>query len=132
MVENNLPPLPYIPDEIFELMHEFSLFLLKDDKSDIGYYKYFKRNGHYYHGVKSMNHPSMIHHWQIGIAGLIVAQIGGLINMARDSMNGEIPDDEPLFEESQIIDLDESHVHYEDKKPAALPDLDIPLPPPII
>lgn len=107
--------LPYIPDEVFEIMHEFSVFLLKDDKHDLGYYRYYKRKGHYYMGKPAPNHPGMLHHWQVGMAGLIMAQLGGLINLARNAITStdmaeNIPDSE-LYDESTVIDLPDSAVH---------------------
>lgn len=107
--------LPYIPDEVFEIMHEFSVFLLKDDKHDLGYYRYYRRKGHYYMGRPAPNHPSMLHHWQIGIGGLILAQLGGLLNLARNAMTSndmvEQMGEGELYDESTVIDLPESAVH---------------------
>ena len=107
--------LPYIPDEFFEVMHEFSVFLLKDDKHDLGYYRYYKRKGHYYMGKHSPDHPGMLHHWQVGMAGLIFAQLGGLLNLARnavtsDEMVSSMGDGE-LYDESTVIVLPDSAVH---------------------
>lgn len=106
--------LPYVPDQVFEILHEFSVFLLKDDKHDLGYYRYYRRKGHYYLGHPAPNHPGMLHHWQVGMAGLVMAQIGGLINLARDAMvNSHIAeniDESQLYDESTVIDLDESAV----------------------
>lgn len=106
--------LPYIPDEIFEVMHEFSVFLLKDDKHDLGYYRYYKRKGHYYMGKHSPNHPGMLHHWQVGMAGLIFAQLGGLLNLARNAVTSdemiESMGEGELYDESTVIDLPENAV----------------------
>lgn len=106
--------LPYIPDEFFEVMHEFSVFLLKDDKHDLGYYRYYKRKGHYYMGKQSPDHPGMLHHWQVGMAGLIFAQLGGLLNLARnavtsDEMVASMGEGE-LYDESTVIDLPDNAV----------------------
>ena len=106
--------LPYIPDEVFEIMHEFSVFLLKDDKHDLGYYRYYRRKGHYYMGRPAPDHPGMLHHWQVGMAGLIMAQLGGLINLARNAITStdmaeNMPEGE-LYDESTVIDLPESAV----------------------
>jgi hypothetical protein len=107
--------LPYIPDEIFEVMHEFSVFLLKDDKHDLGYYRYYKRKGHYYMGQHSPDHPGMLHHWQVGMAGLIMAQLGGLLNLARNAVTSdemiENMGEGELYDESTVIDLPENAVH---------------------
>lgn len=101
--------LPYIPDEVFEIMHEFSVFLLKDDKHDLGYYRYYKRKGHYYMGKPAPNHPGMLHHWQVGMAGLVMAQLGGLINLARSAVTSsdmaENITESELYDESTVIDL---------------------------
>ena len=113
--------LPYVPDEVFEIMHEFSVFLLKDDKHDLGYYRYYRRKGHYYMGRPAPDHPGMLHHWQIGMAGLIMAQLGGLINLARSAITSSdmaenMPDSE-LYDESTVIDLPDSSVHETETVP---------------
>lgn len=120
--------LPYVPDEVFEIMHEFSVFLLKDDKHDLGYYRYYKRKGHYYMGRPAPDHPGMLHHWQIGMAGLIMAQLGGLINLARSAITSSdmaenIPDSELYDESTVIIDLPESSIHEETAPPVPTPSL---------
>ena len=117
--------LPYIPDEVFEIMHEFSVFLLKDDKHDLGYYRYYRRKGHYYMGQPAPDHPGMLHHWQVGMAGLIMAQLGGLINLARNAITStdmaeNMPEGE-LYDESTVIDLPESSV--EEVPPVPTPSL---------
>ena len=116
--------LPYIPDEVFEIMHEFSVFLLKDDKHDLGYYRYYKRKGHYYMGQPAPDHPGMLHHWQIGMAGLIMAQLGGLINLARNAIaSPEDISESELYDESTVIDLPESSVSVEEAPPVPMPSL---------
>ena len=50
-------------------------FLIADDKHDLGYYAYKNRKNHYYHGIKSPNHPSMMHHWQVGGIMMFGAQM---------------------------------------------------------
>ena len=102
--------LPYVPDEVFEIMHEFSVFLLKDDKHDLGYYRYYRRKGHYYMGKPAPDHPGMLHHWQVGMAGLVMAQLGGLINLARNAVTSSdmaenIPESELYDESTIVIDL---------------------------
>jgi hypothetical protein len=111
--------LPYVPDEVFEIMHEFSVFLLKDDKHDLGYYRYYKRKGHYYMGRPAPDHPGMLHHWQIGMAGLIMAQLGGLINLARNAIANpaESMEESELYDESTVIDLPESSVSESETAP---------------
>ena len=118
--------LPYIPDEVFEIMHEFSVFLLKDDKHDLGYYRYYRRKGHYYMGRPAPDHPGMLHHWQVGMAGLIMAQLGGLINLARNAITStdmaeNMPEGELYDESTVIIDLPESSV--EEVPPVPMPSL---------
>jgi hypothetical protein len=112
--------LPYVPDEVFEIMHEFSVFLLKDDKHDLGYYRYYKRKGHYYMGRPAPDHPGMLHHWQIGMAGLIMAQLGGLINLARNAITNpaESMEESELYDESTVIDLPSSSVSEEEVETA--------------
>jgi hypothetical protein len=81
--ERSVDKLP-IPTEFFEIIHNISLFLLRDDISDLGRFSYYDREDHYYHGNKSTDHPSMMHHWQIGIVGLVVSQFGSLLNIGKD------------------------------------------------
>lgn len=83
MGERSIDKIP-IPTEFFEIIHNVSLFLLRDDISDIGRFTYYDRDDHYYHGNKSTDHPSMLHHWQFGIIGLVVSQFGSLLNIGKD------------------------------------------------
>src|ERR1051326_2247311 len=50
-------------------------FLIADDKHDIGYYSYKNRKNHTYHGRKAPNHPSVMHHWQVGALGIFTAHM---------------------------------------------------------
>ena len=75
------------PEQLFELIHNVSLYLLIDDKSDLGRFQYYGRDDHYYHGKHSPDHPSPFHHWQIGILGLIVSQLGSIMTKASEMYN---------------------------------------------
>lgn len=98
---------PHLPLEIFEMMHDLSLFLIVDDKHDLGHFAYSKRDDHYYHFKKSPDHPSPIHHWQIGVIGLFVSQVGALVSKALDIKSS-------LSQQQQPISIN----HIQKKKPA--------------
>ena len=59
--------------------------LIKDDASDLGYASYRGRANHIYHGVRSPNHPSPFHHYQIGTALCMLAQILQLSTVAAEA-----------------------------------------------
>ena len=76
-------------------------------------------------GRPAPDHPGMLHHWQIGMAGLIMAQLGGLINLARSAITSSdmaenMPDSE-LYDESTVIDLPESSVSEEVEEAPPIP-----------
>lgn len=73
-----------IPMKFWEMLHEFSLFLLVDDKHDIGRFTYYNRDDHYYHFKHSPHHPTPFHHWQVGVVGLFVSQMGALVSKAME------------------------------------------------
>lgn len=108
-----------IPMELFEIIHNVSMFLLMDDKHDLGRGVYYERDDHYYHGRFSAHHPSMWHHWQIGVLGLVVSQLGTFVTKGmelfgdyqRIGQNGDLSgiDDNILkiIEGDNTITLDE-------------------------
>jgi hypothetical protein len=61
----------------------------------------------------------MLHHWQIGMAGLIMAQLGGLINLARNAIANpaESMEESELYDESTVIDLPESSISESETAP---------------
>lgn len=73
-----------IPMELFEIIHNISMFLLVDDKHDLGRGVYYERDDHYYHGRFSAHHPSMWHHWQIGLFGLMISQLGTFVTKGME------------------------------------------------
>lgn len=99
---------PQIPLEFWEFLHDISLFLIVDDKHDLGHFTYYNRNDHYYRFKKSPHHPSPFHHWQIGIVGLVTAQLGGLLSKALEIKNSitpkqKIPD--KFIVDSEVINI---------------------------
>lgn len=107
---------PHIPMEFWEMIHDFSMFLIVDDKHDLGHFSYWNRNDHYYRFKKSPNHPSPFHHYQIGILGLVLAQIGGLFSKALEIKNELTPQKEIPHKFKKIIDLPPQNA-----RPALLP-----------
>lgn len=73
--------------ELFELLHNISMFLIMDDKHDLGRFTYYDRHEHYYQGKHSPHHPTPWHHWQIGALGLMVSQIGALMSKGVEMYN---------------------------------------------
>lgn len=72
---------------IFELIHNVSMFLIMDDKDDLGRFTYYDRHEHWYQGKNSPHHPTPWHHWQIGAIGLLVSQIGALVSKGVEMYN---------------------------------------------
>lgn len=72
--------IPYVELDTASLLYEFSEALIKDDKHDIGYFTYRNRKSHKYHGKPAPNHPSPIHHWQIGGLGIALSLVMGLLH----------------------------------------------------
>jgi hypothetical protein len=70
-----------VPMELFEILHNISMFLIRDDAGDVGYFRYSDRDHHYHHGKLSPDHPSVVHHWQIGVGLLFLSQVGSLMNL---------------------------------------------------
>jgi hypothetical protein len=77
--EEHSSDLPYFPEEILKLMHNFGYALLKDDAHDIGFLKYINRRGY-------PNHPSSLHHYPVGIALMTIAQLGGMVSKMKEFM----------------------------------------------
>ncbi len=63
-------------------------FLIKDDKFDLGKFKYKAHGGH-------PDHPSSLHHWQVGVItrlfGDTVESIGKLRNIINEFNKSSIP-----------------------------------------
>lgn len=79
---------------MMELVDSMSLFgesLIRDDKGDLGYLNYRNRRRHTYHGKKSPDHPSPVHHWQAGTALCLTSYLLAPIAMYLD-MRDELGD----------------------------------------
>jgi hypothetical protein len=85
-IAENLGILP-IPLELFEIIHNISMFLIRDDARDVGRFRYRDRDDHYYKGRLAPHHRSTIHHWQIGVAGLFLSQLGSLMSVGMGVYN---------------------------------------------
>jgi len=101
---------PHIPLEFWEMIHDFSMFLIVDDKHDLGHFDYYGRKDHYYRFKQSPDHPSPFHHYQLGIIGLVIAQIGGLFSKALELKNDLSPEKDLPHRFKKIIDLPPSNV----------------------
>ncbi len=89
---------PNVPIEFWEFIHELSMFFVIDDIHDLGKFSYWNRNDHYYKFKKSPHHPSPFHHWQVGVIGLFLAQMGAAITKALDMKDSfeEFANEEPI------------------------------------
>jgi hypothetical protein len=108
-----------VPLELFEILHNVSMFLIRDDARDLGRFRYRDRDDHYYRGRLAPHHRSTIHHWQIGVMGLFLSQIGSLMSVGMGVVDGykkvvesgdmsEIDDDIlGLIEDDNTITIDE-------------------------
>lgn len=96
---------PYIPIELWEALHDISLFLIVDDQHDLGRFSYYGDESHYYRFQKRPDHPSPFHHYQLGILGLVVSQIGALFSTVLDIKNGMMEEKELPNRFHKIIDL---------------------------
>ena len=103
-----------IPMEFWEMMHDFSMFLIVDDKHDLGRFSYYDRKGHFYRHSESPHHPSPFHHYQVGILGLFVSQVGAVVSkaleikdelMMQGAPQSTIPSSFRVKREKPIIDL---------------------------
>src|SRR6476469_7051132 len=90
------------PMEIFEIIHNVSMYLLVDDMHDLGRGQYYKRTDYYYHGKHSPDHPSPFHHWILGYFGILTSQIGSALLKGL-----EMYDDYKKIEGGDLSDLDE-------------------------
>ena len=59
--------------------------LIRDDRGDLGYGSYKGRTSHIYHGIRSPNHPSPLHHYQAGTVLCLLAQFLRLGNVAGEA-----------------------------------------------
>ena len=71
--------VPHLPLELFEMIHNVSMFLILEDKKDIGRFQYYDRTDYYWKGRFSPDHPSPWHHYHVGIFGLLISQIGSVV-----------------------------------------------------
>lgn len=67
------------------MIYDLGEFLVLDDKDDTGKFSYRNRKYHTYHGKKSPNHPSPVHHWQLGGFMMLVGGIASLIEVAKEA-----------------------------------------------
>ena len=93
--------LPKLPLELFEVIHNVSLYLLVDDKYDLGRGQYYNRSDHFYHGNFSPDHPSSLHHWILGYFGILTSQIGSAMVKAF-----EMFDDYNKLEKGDLSGID--------------------------
>lgn len=60
-------------------LYDTGLLLLHDDKMDIGYGAYFNRP-HYYNNELVKDHPSVWHHWPLGVAMMFGGEMLGVLD----------------------------------------------------
>ena len=59
--------------------------MIKDDAHDLGFTSYRSRANHKYHGVVRPDHPSALHHWQIGSMLVLLSQFLALADTAAEA-----------------------------------------------
>lgn len=67
--------------------------LLWDDIDDLGYFTYFGRKNHVYHGKPSPDHPSPFHHWQWAGWFMLVGELLAYADVAKEL---QAPDEETV------------------------------------
>lgn len=72
-------------DTLTNLMYTLGENLIMDDRGDLGYGSYKGRSSHIYHGRRSPNHPSPLHHYQAGTILCLLAQFLRLTNVAAEA-----------------------------------------------
>ena len=85
-------------------VHDLGYMMILDDKDDVGWFSYSHRPYHTYRGKPSPKHPSPWHHWQLGGFMMVVAEIAGILEMARE-MQQEWNYEEP---EEQVEELNKT------------------------
>lgn len=78
--------------ELVDSMSIFGESLIRDDKGDLGYLTYRNRRRHRYHGKLAPDHPSPVHHWQLGTLLILLSDFLAPMAMAidlRDEFNSE-------------------------------------------
>jgi hypothetical protein len=101
---NILDLLPKLSIPECEIIYNLGETLLYDDRGDIGFFTYRKRKNHYYNGKKSEDHPSPVHHWQLGALLVLFSEIAGLLAIAREMKKP------PVEEEKIITYLDNTYL----------------------
>lgn len=81
-----------------EILDQISRTLIEDDATDIGYFEYYGRKDHYYHGVHSPDHPSPFHHWWIGGLTLAAAKLMGIAAVGKIMMEEDNEQAKPVFD----------------------------------
>jgi len=110
-VDKLLNSIPDIPLWVCRSIYDIGLALLRDDAHDIGYFQYYNRQGAYYHGRKTMNHNSPIHHWQPAIIMIILSQVLGLLTKTKE-IYADFVEADKLYEDEDKDDekIDESKI----------------------
>lgn len=108
-----------IPISLFEMIHNISMYLLLDDKHDLGRFVYYDRTDHWYHGSNNIHHESPFHHWQIAILGLMFAQVGSLFVKGKEMFDSfkKIESGDLTGIDSSLIDsLEDNTISLEEYK----------------
>lgn len=82
----------FIPDifrNLFRQMKSLGKMMVEDDIHDVGLYNYSNRRGH-------IDHPSKLHHWQLGIGIWYLSELLSLFNFL-------FPFEKQLKKKAQIL-----------------------------
>lgn len=99
MPGSELPRFTFDSD-FAKILYNFGSAMIKDDAHDLGFMSYRSRNSHKYHGVIKPDHPSNLHHWQVGSALVLISQLMALADTASEAM--EIADE--MEEDKELED----------------------------
>lgn len=124
-IEGVFSQIPDIPLWVCKAIYNFGKALLDDDRMDIGYFQYYGRFGHVYHGKTSRNHPSPFHHWQPAVLMIFTSQLLTILNKAKEiyavykEADEMFEDEEDEFDKTKVIKVNSRVI--DDKKLPELP-----------
>jgi len=72
--------------------------MIKDDAHDLGWASYRGRRLSHYNGRHSPNHDSPVHHWMIGTALCLSAQVLGALALYIESQDEDEDENLPVEE----------------------------------
>jgi len=100
---SDLPKFSFDSD-FAKILYNFGSAMIRDDANDLGFMSYRSRNSHKYYGVISPDHPSNLHHWQVGSVLVLLSQFMALADTASEALEiASEMEEEPVIEEDVPI-----------------------------